>query len=347
MKNKHYIDMLLSVAFSFLIGAIIIAFMGYSPLEVYAELFKGAFQGKFNFGGTLERFVPLLLTGLAFAVSSEVAVFNVGVEGELYLGAIFAAWAGFAIKGLPAFIHIPLCIIVGMVIGALWAAIPAILRAYYKVNEVCSTILLNYVAMFIASYLVSYPLSAKTGVAQTPAIQDSAKLAHILKPSRANIGIFIAIAAILIVYWILYRTSAGYKLRSVGLNPFFSDYIGIDAKKIMVRGMMLSGAIGGLAGAIEVMGIYGRYLDNFSQGIAFDGMLACLIARNDIKMLPIVSLFLAVLKTGALGMERFTGVPQSLIDAIISMFILFAAMEGLFTFKKKKASKIAAQKVQA
>lgn len=346
MKKDNYIQTILSIITAFLVGAVVIMLMGYNPLEAYGELFKGAFAGKFGFGATLERFVPLLLTAIAFSVSSTVSVFNIGVEGELYLGGLAAAWVGFAVKGLPKFPHILLCIAVAVVIGGLWALIPACLKAYYRVNEVCTTILLNYVAIQITSYMVNYPLSAKSGVARTPALQKSATLTRILPPSRANTGLFIAIGVWIFVYWFMFYTSSGYKLRSVGINPHFSEYVGIDAKKNMLLGMFMSGAIGGIAGAIEVMGIHGYFLDNFSAGLAFDGMLAALIARNDMKMIPVLAFFLAILKSGALGMERFTGIENSLIDAIIATFILIASMEGLFEFKKrhpKDASQIKKQ----
>jgi simple sugar transport system permease protein len=235
-------------------------------------------------------------------------------------------------------VHIPLCLAVGMIAGGLWAIIPAALKAYWKVNEVCVTILMNYVATYITSYLVAYPLSGKTGVPQTPALASSARLLRIMRPSRANIGIFIAIAALALVWFILTRTTWGYRIRQVGQNPSFAEYAGIRPKATMIWGMIMSGALGGLAGSIEVMGIYGYFLDGFSQGIAFDGMLASLIAKNDLKMVPVLAFFLAVLKTGALGMERFTGVPKALVDSIIAVFILIAAMEGLSMFKAGRKS---------
>lgn len=328
LKNTAF-----TIAVSFLLGAAVIWLLGYSPIEAYKQLFRGAFVGKLNFGGTLERFVPLMLTALAFAVSAKVAVFNVGVEGELYLGAICAAWAGFALKGVPAIVHVPLCIAVGMAAGGAWAIIPAALKAYWKVNEVCVTILMNYVATYITSYLVAYPLSGKTGVPQTPGLEASARLMRIMRPSRANIGIFIAIGFFALICFVLTRTTWGYRIRQVGENPRFAEYAGIRSKIVIIWGMIMSGSLGGLAGSLEVMGIYGYFLDGFSPGIAFDGMLASLIAKNDLKMIPVLAFFLAVLKAGALGMERFTGVPKALVDSIIAVFILIAAMEGLSIFK--------------
>ncbi len=339
MRRSAVFNTVATISFSLLFGAAVVAFMGHSPLEAYRELLRGAFWGRFNFGGTLERFVPLLLTALAFAVSSKVAVFNVGVEGELYLGAIAAAWVGVAAAGLPMAFHIPLCLVVAMVAGSLWAAIPGALKACWRVNEVCVTILANYVAIYITSYLVGYPLSAGTGVPQTKALAATARLARILPPSRANVGLFIALAALLFTWWLVHRSTWGYRMRAVGENPGYAEHVGIRARSTMIWGMMISGALGGLAGAIEVMGIYGYFLDNFSPGIAFDGMLAALIARNDIRLVPLLAFFLAALKAGALGMERFTGIPKSLVDAIIAMFILLAAMEGLFLLRRRAKGK--------
>ena len=330
-----------TIFLSLALGAAVILLLGYDPVDAYRQLFRGAFSGKFNIGGVLERFVPLMLTALAFAVSAKVSVFNVGVEGELYLGAIAAAWAGYAFTGLHPLVHIPLCFAFAMVVSGAWGAIPGALKAYWQVNEVCVTILMNYVAIYFTSYLVGYPFSARTSIPRTPSIEASARLLRFLRPSRANIGLFVALGVLLIVWWVLYHTTWGFRLRHVGQNPSFSEYVGIPPKKAMIWGMILSGAIGGLAGAIEVMGIHGHFLDNFSPGIAFDGMLASLIAKNDVRMVPLLALFLSVLKTGALGMERFTGVPKTLIDAIIALFILLAAMEGLFTLSKRGGARAA------
>ncbi|RPF47590.1 nucleoside ABC transporter membrane protein [Hydrogenoanaerobacterium saccharovorans] len=337
--NNKYINLLLTIVVSMFIGAVVMLILGYNPLEAYFQLFKGAFVGKLNLGTTLQKFVPLLLTSIAFVISSRVGVFNVGVEGELYLGAMAAAWVGFAFKGLPAPIHLILCFAAAMVVGAAWAYIPGSLKARLGVNEVCVTILMNYVAKFITSYLVNGPLSAKTGVPQTPAVADGVKLTQFMKPSQAHTGLFIAIVVVVVIFWLMSRSTTGYKFTSVGLNPLHAEYVGIDPKKTMIRAMLLSGAVGGIAGAIEILGVYGYFLDNFSSGIAMDGMLAALIVKSDIKMVPLMAFFLAVLKSGALGMERYTGVPKSIVDTIIAIFIVFATMEALFVFNKRRKAK--------
>ena len=332
---QKYINLLLTIVISLIIGAVIIALIGENPAAAYLQLLKGAFVGKLNFGTTLQMFTPLLLTSVAFVVSSKVGVFNVGVEGELYLGAIAAAWAGYNFTSLPGPIHILLCFGLAMLVGALWAWIPAVLKANWRVNEVCVTILMNYVAMLLTSYLVNGPFSAKTGVPQTPSVAKNVTLAAIMKPSQANTGLFIGIIAVAFIFWLMYSTTVGYKLRTVGMNQQHAAYIGINPKNTIIMGMMISGCIGGLAGCIETLGVYGYFLDNFSAGIAFNGMLAALIVKNDLKMIPVMSFFFAALGSGALGMDRFTGVPKSIVDTIVAVFIIFACMEGLFQLNKK------------
>lgn len=335
-QNNKYINLLLTVVLSMVTGAVLMLLLGYNPVEAYFQLFKGAFVGKLNLGTTLQKFVPLLLTAMAFAISSKVGVFNVGVEGELYLGAIAAAWVGYTFVGLPGPIHIVLCFGAAIVVGAAWAYIPGALKCKWGVNEVCVTILMNYVAKYITSYLVNGPMSAGTGVPQTPTVADSVKLLQFMKPSQAHTGLFIAIGVVLFLFWAMNCSTEGYKYTTVGLNPAHAEYVGINPKKTMIRAMLLSGAVGGIAGCIEILGVYGYFLDNFSMNLAFDGMLAALIVKSDIKMVPLMAFFLAILKSGALGMERYTGVPKSIVDTIIAIFIIFATMETLFIWHRKK-----------
>jgi simple sugar transport system permease protein len=340
-KPNKYVNLLLTSIVALLIGAVIMQSLGHNPIEAYFQLFKGAFVGKLNVGTTIQKFLPLLLTSMAFAVAARVGIFNVGVEGELYLGAMAAAWVGFTFVNLPGFVIIFFAILFASIVGAGWAAVPGTLKARLGVNEVCVTILMNYVAIYLTSFLVNGPFSAKTGVPQTPSVAPNAKLLQFLKPSQAHVGIFIGIALVVFLVWMLSRSTLGYQFTTVGLNPFHAEFVGINPKIMMVKGMMLSGAIGGIAGALEVLGTYGYFLDNFSAGIAFDGMLASLIVKNDVKMVPFMAFFLAVLKAGALGMERYTGVPKSVVDTIIAIFIIFATMETLFAFIKKRKQAVA------
>lgn len=330
---------LLSLAFSVALGAAIIALLGHDPLEAFRELFRGAFISKLGRGTTLQKWVPIMLTGLAFTITSQVKYFNIGVEGCFYMGALLSAGAGFLVTGLPWYLHIPLCFAVAVLGGGAWAAIPGTLRARWQVNESCSTIMFNYVAIQFATFMIVNPWSAKSAASQTVPILPTAALSRILPPSRANTGLFMAFVLYALVFWMIKRTRLGFKLRSTGANPWFSDYIGIETRRTVVLATFLSGSVGGFAGAIETLGVYGNIIDGFSGWVAFDGMLAALIAKNDLRLLPFYSLMIAALKTGALGMERFTGVPRALIDTLIAVLIIFLSMDNLFRlpWRKKEA----------
>ncbi len=319
------------------IGALFIIGIGENPIDAYGALLKGAFSGKLRLGTTLAGFTPLLLTSIAFAVAAKAGAFNVGVEGEVFLGGITAAYIGVNWTFLPKpFLYLA-CFLGAMAVAAVWAYIPAALKAYYGVNEVCTTILMNTVALYITSYLVSGPMSAGTANAQS--LPVTVTLHQFMKPSSANVGILIAIAVVLIVIYMLNKTSWGYKIRTVGLNPSHADYVGISSRRVFISAMMLSGMLGGIAGCIEVLGVHGYFLNNFATGLGSNGMLASLIVKNNMIFTPFMAFFLAVLKAGAMGMQQTTGVPKALVDTITAVFIIIATMETAFQFKQKRKLK--------
>ena len=336
---SKYFNVFTTIIVSMLIGTILMLIMGHNPVVAYIELFRGAFVGNLSFGTTLARFVPILLTAYAFVMSARVGVFNVGVEGQMYLGAIAAAWVGFTFTGLFGPLHMLLCFVVAAAVGMAWAYIPGILKANWGINEICVTIMLNYVAIFFTSFLTTGPLSARTGVPRTHSVSPDVILPRFLTPSAANAGLFIAIAIVIVLLFVYYKTTLGYDMKMVGLNRHNAEYIGINPKRTIIKAMMISGSIGGIAGAIEVLGVYRHFLDNWSDGIAFNGMLVALIVKNDPKMIPILAFFLAVLQSGALGMERNSGVPRSIVDVVIAIFIVFACAEIFAQLKKRMASK--------
>ncbi len=331
--QKILLTMLLALA----IGALFILFIGENPLEAYGALLRGAFNGKLKIGTTLASFTPLLLTSCAFAVAAKAGAFNVGVEGEVFLGGITAAYIGINWNFLPAPVLMIVCFLGAMTVAALWALIPAVLKAYYRVSEVCVTILMNSVALYITSYLVSGPMSA--GVANAQSLPVTVNLPQFMKPSSVNAGLFIALITVVFMIWVLNKTTFGYKVKTVGTNPSHAEYVGISPKKIFIQSMMLSGALGGMAGCIEVLGVHGYFLNNFAAGLGSNGMLASLIVKNNLIFAPFMSFFLAVLKSGAMGMQQSTGVPKSIVDTITAVFIIVATMELLFQFKDKKNKK--------
>ena len=335
MKNllKVAITMILSLA----IGAIFILSIGENPIAAYGALLKGAFGTKLGIGTTIAGFTPLLLTSIAFAVAAQAGAFNVGVEGEVILGGITAAYIGIHWGFLPAPLLYLACFAGAMAVAAAWAFIPAALKAYYNVSEVCVTILMNTVALYIGSYLVSGPMSAGVATPQTDPVLVT--IPKILKPSSANAGVFLAIVIVILVILMLYKTKWGYKIRTVGTNPDHADYVGIDAKKTFINAMLLSGMLGGIAGCIEVLGVHGYYLDGFAKDLGTNGMLAALIVKSNMATTPLMAFFLAVLKSGAMALQQTTGVPKAIVDTISAVFIIIATMEFVIQIKKRNQKK--------
>lgn len=342
--RKLLLTMLLALG----IGAIFILMIGENPVTAYAALIKGAFNGKLRLGTTMAGFTPLLLTSIAFAVAAQGGAFNVGVEGEVFLGGIAAAYIGIYWAFLPKPVLVAACFAGAMIVAGLWALIPAVLKAYYNVSEVCTTILMNTVALYITSYLVSGPMSAGTATPQSLPVHVS--LFQFMKPSNANVGILIAMAVVAAVILMLSRTDYGYRIRSVGFNPLHADYAGINSKKVFINSMILSGMLGGIAGCIEVLGVHGYFLHNFAAGLGSNGMLAALIVRSNVILTPLMAFFLAVLKSGAMGMQQTTGVPKALVDTVTAVFIMIATMETAFRYVKRpqmKSEKKPEKEVQA
>jgi ABC-type uncharacterized transport system permease subunit len=324
------------LALSLSIGAIFILMIGENPIDAYIALLRGAFVGDLNLGKTLANFTPLLLTSLAFAIAAKGGGFNVGVEGEVFLGGIAAAYIGIHWDFLPMPLHLLACFAGAIIVAALWVLIPTLLKVYYRVNEVCSTILLNYVAFFITSFLVSGPMSAGVANSQSLPVAEQVELYQFMKPSSANVGIFIAIAVAALVVWMYSKTTFGFKIEAAGTNPDNAEYVGIDPKVTFIKAMLVSGILGGIAGAIEILGVHGYFLNNFAANLGFNGMLASLIVKNDLIPTIFMAFFLGSLKSGALGLQQTTGVPKSIVDTITATFIIIATMELLFQYVKKK-----------
>lgn len=331
---NSFLKILFTFFLAILVGAIFILAIGENPIDAYLALLKGALGTKLGRGNVIAGFTPLLLTATAFAVAAKAGAFNVGVEGEVILGGITAAYIGIN----WGFLSVPLlylaCFTGAIVVAMLWGLIPAILKAYFNVSEVCVTILMNTVALYIGSYLVSGPMSA--GVATPQSKPVLVTIPKIMKPSSANMGVFIAILVVLAVIWMTYKTKWGYKIRTVGTNPAHADYAGINSKKVFIGAMLLSAALGGVAGCIEVLGVHGYYLDGFARDLGTNGMLAALIVKSNMLFTPFVAFFLAVLKAGAMAMQQATSVPKSIVDTISAVFIIIATMDFVISLRQRR-----------
>ena len=334
MGLNSFLKIIFTMLIALLVGAIFILIIGENPIDAYAALFRGAFKGKLKLGTTLAAFTPILLTSTAFIVAAKAGAFNVGVEGEVFLGGIVAAYVGINFTFLPKPLLLIACFVFAALVGAVWAYIPAALKAYYGVSEICTTILMNSIAFYLTNYLVSGPMSA--GVANAQSLPVSVTLPKIMLPSSLNTGIFIAFIILIFFIWLIYKSTLGFKIREVGMNPENAEYVGVNPKMIFIKAMMLSGLIGGIAGAIEVLGVHGYFLNHFANGLGSHGMLAALIVKNNMLFAPFMSLFIAVLRTGAMGMQQATSVPKSLVDTITAVFIIFACMDFVLKFRSRK-----------
>ncbi|MBC8161177.1 MAG: ABC transporter permease [Roseiflexaceae bacterium] len=318
---------ILAIFTALLIGAGIIWATGANVAAAYTGLFSGAFGGVQAISNTLVEATPFMFAGLAVAVGFKCGLFNIGAEGQLAMGAISAAVAGFAITGLPTFIHLPLALVIGALGGAFWGAIPGFLRARTGAHEVIVTIMMNYIAIRLTDYLIKGPLRDRNASApRTPNILESAQLPLLLGPEyRLHAGFLIAVIMAFFINWLLNRTTTGFEIGTVGANPGAARYAGISITRNFVLAMSMSGALAGLAGAVTVLGVERNLKASFSAGYGFDSIAVALLAKsNPIGIIP-AAIFWGALRNGAGLMQLQSGISINLINIIQALVIVFVA----------------------
>jgi general nucleoside transport system permease protein len=303
----------------------LLAATGFDVTHALSALVSGAFGSWYAFGsGTLVRATPLLLTGLAVAIAFQAGVFNIGAEGQFLVGAAAAAVAALTLPRFPASVIIPLTLLAGSIAGAIWAWIAAILRVRFQVLEVISTILLNFVAANLLSYLVRGPMQEPTHVyPQTSTIARTAQLPRLGTMTRLHIGFLIAVVACVASWWIIRYTAGGFRLRVVGANPFAARSAGrIDVERVTVRAFLASGALAGLAGAIEVTGVTYALYENISPGYGFTAIAVALLARLNTLGVIVTGILFGALEAGGSAMQRDAGVPSVIVSVVEAGIIL-------------------------
>jgi simple sugar transport system permease protein len=336
--RKAALTLLLSLALSILLTLL---FTRDNPFTVFGALLRGALVGKRNIGTTLASATTLLLNAVAFSIANNAGFFNTGIDGDMYMGALAAALVGIYGRGIPAPILISLCVAASFAAGMLWALIPALLNVHLKANVICVCIMMNSVANYICNFFVVGPLSAGKTVPQSRDV--AVRFAQLLPPSRLNLGIVFAILIWALVLWIIAKTTLGYELKTLGQNPLHAEYAGFNYKMSGLKAMMLSGAISGFAGCVEILGNYGYFLNGFASGLGSRGLLTALIVRCNVWLLPVASLFISALSSGSITMQAMTRVPKSLADTLTALFIILATMETLFLFEGRKKKPPAAK----
>ncbi len=333
-----------SVVLALLVGAAIMAVTGYDPMEAYAAMAKGATGcesiGEFftaalikrQFGNTIEYAMVLFLTGLACALGARVGIFNVGGEGQLYLGAIVSAYLGVQMADLPPVLAILLAALGAMAVGGFYAWIPGVLKVKLKVNEVITTIMMNTIAILFCSYLSNGPwkTTQPNRVSGTDSLSAEFQFEKLIRGSNLTQAIFASVVIALLIWYVMSKTTTGYEMKLVGQNPRFARFAGLSADRLVIGAMVVSGMICGLVGMFEVYGLKGNYQDGISNEFYFDGLLVAMIMRYDPLGIILMSFGFAFLKVGAGGMELNAGVPGELYRIIQAVIIFFmAAQNGL------------------
>lgn len=340
MRNfiRGMIPPFMAIGIAVLIGALGMLATGHDPFQAYGALFAGAFGSKVNFANTLANSVPLILSGLGVALSFKAGLFNIGAEGQYWIGSMGAVWIGYSISGLPPMLHVALAFFVGMMLAGLWAGIiPGLAKALVGAHEVITTMMMSYIAIYLSHYMLENgPMMASGYTPQSPVILPSAQLGMIVGRSQLSWGIAVALAAAGLVYGLIYKTTWGFRLRTVGLNPRASHYAGINVSFHMVLALFISGALAGLAGAVQMLGVQHRLYDSFSSGYGYTAIVVALLANNHPFGVILAAVFFAALSTGGQAMQIASGVPAHLTEMISGIIIFLVAAKELGSFLRRK-----------
>lgn len=326
-QTQRWAIPLIAVFLGMLLGAVLMLIFGYNPFWAYNDLLYTAFGSIKNIGEIFRAMGPLILIALGFSVASKAGFFNIGLPGQALIGWVMAGWFALSFPDLPKPISVLCTIVIGLVAGGLAAAVPGILRAYLGTSEVIVTIMMNYIILYSTQYLIQdvFPDSIMRTTEATIKVSQNASyqiewLSNLTNHSRINIGIFIALIAVLIVWFMMKKTTLGYEITSVGINPHASEYAGMSSKRLIITSMVISGALAGLGGTVEGLGTFENvYTQTSSLSIGWDGMAVSLLAINNAIGIPFAAFLYAVLSVGKTGM---IGVPSEIVD-VISAFIIF------------------------
>ncbi len=320
----------LSVLIALVVGGILLAITGANPLEVYWALIQGAFLRNRALGNTLVVATPYILLGLGVSLSFTAGLFNIGAEGQFYVGALVGVWIGFALPGLPMFVHLPLALLGGALAGALWGGIAGLLKATRGAHEVITTIMLNYIAFALTDFMVNGPLRSEGTAPRTPDVQPGAVLPEIFgAPDRLHWGFVLALL-LLAAYWFLTkRMPLGFSIQTVGANPDAARYAGISVQRTTVIAMLISGGLCGLAGAVEVLGVY-RYMPAaFTTGYGFDSIAISLLGQGHPIGIFVAAILFGAMNNGATYMQFAAGVSNNIIAVLQAFIVIFVGAPAI------------------
>jgi len=336
---RYVAEVVLAVAIGFAVGGALMYLGGYDPFKAYSALFSSAFSltDPYYIAMTLSFASPVMLTGLTFAVGVRAGLFNIGAEGQVYMGALGAVIA--ASLTLPDPLYLPLEFLIGVGLAVLWSLIAALLKVWRNVNEVVSTIMLNWTAFWIVEYSRVYVYPDPVDASKTIRIPKPGRLPLLIPGTELSAALLIALAAAFALYYLLWFTVVGYEIRAAGLNPSAARYGGVDARKVTLYAFLIGGVVAGLAGVSEVAGKPPHYaittgLSNLA-GLGFDGIAVSLIGANHPLGIIPASIFIGMLAAGSRGMQIEAGVPLEMVKAVQGIIIVALAMPGLIRFVRR------------
>ncbi|MDH7786469.1 ABC-type uncharacterized transport system permease subunit [Ochrobactrum sp. 19YEA23] len=323
---------ILAVLTAFVLAGLLIAAAGAPVLESFRQIAIGAFGNKLSISETLTRATPLMLTGLAAAVAFRSKLWNIGAEGQFYMGALAVVAMGTQLQ-LPAPLLIPLLLIVGAIAGMIFLLIPLGLRLRFGVDEVVTTLLLNFVAVLFVSMMIEGPMKDPLafGWPQSEPVPDAAVLPKIMTGMRLHIGILIAIALALIIAYVQKRTVFGLETKATGINPGAARFAGVPLGRTLIKVACISGGLAGLAGAIQVMGVKGYVTTDLSPGFGYSGIIVAMLANLNPIGAIFSALFAAAMFVGADGMSRAIGIPSFIADVTVALSLLTMLVALFFT----------------
>ncbi|MCT4593517.1 MAG: ABC transporter permease [Anaeromicrobium sp.] len=348
IKSDTFMYTMLAIIMGLFVGAVIITISGYNPVEAYSTMLKGIFSKPKYMARTIIRSTPLILTGLSVAFAFRTGLFNIGVEGQFIIGALVASLLGYFIH-LPAIIHIPIVFLGATLAAALWGAIAGYLKARFGVHEVIATIMLNWIALYTSNYVITMKGVKKPGTESTYDIVESARITitgfrHVVGPAKIHWGTLIAIVIAVIVSYILFKTTIGYELRAVGYNKDAAKYGGINVNKNMILAMAIAGALGGAAGALNIMGeAYHVSVLAATEGYGFNGIAVALIGNNSPLGVVLSAFLFGGITFGGMRMQQL-GIPTEVINIVIGSIVFFIATYRIFEYTKKYFKKKKLQK---
>lgn len=335
-----------------LIGAVMLLILKVNPLTAYAEMVGGALGSVSGITQTLVKATPLLLVGLGICIAFRASVINIGGEGQIIVGALAATWFPLTFRMWPGWLLVPSTLLVGFAAGAAWGFIPGILKARLKVNEILTTVMMNAIALQLMNLLIRSVLmdpagiTAGTYLAQSERLPEQSWLTRLVPQTLLHTGTLIAVVLAVIVYIFLWRTTIGYRIRAVGLNPDAARFSGINVPFNQALSLTLAGGFAGIAGAVEVLGVQHRLLEGITSGYGFSGIVAALFGGlHPLGTIPAALLFGGLL-VGGDKMQRAVQVPNSLIDAILGLVVLFVVGSALWSRRWAARRQMAAAKNQ-